>query len=54
MEAMRRAQPYLEAKYCAYHDWGQDKDMPDGDNDPLMPAQIQLIRTWIAEGALNN
>jgi len=32
-EAMRRAQPYLEAKYQAYHEWGQDKAMPAGDND---------------------
>ena len=32
-EAMRMAQPYLEAKYSAYHEWGQDKVMPAGDND---------------------
>ena len=32
-EAMRMAQPYLEAKYSAYHEWGQDKVMPEGDND---------------------
>ena len=32
-EAMRRSQPYLEAKYSAYHEWGQDKVMPAGDND---------------------
>jgi alkanesulfonate monooxygenase SsuD/methylene tetrahydromethanopterin reductase-like flavin-dependent oxidoreductase (luciferase family) len=32
-EAMRLAQPYLEAKYQAYHQWGQDKVMPEGDND---------------------
>ena len=32
-EAMRMAQPYLEAKYNAYHQWGQDKVMPAGDNN---------------------
>jgi alkanesulfonate monooxygenase SsuD/methylene tetrahydromethanopterin reductase-like flavin-dependent oxidoreductase (luciferase family) len=32
-EAMRQAQPYLEAKYNAYHAWGQDKVMPKGDDD---------------------
>jgi alkanesulfonate monooxygenase SsuD/methylene tetrahydromethanopterin reductase-like flavin-dependent oxidoreductase (luciferase family) len=31
-EAMRRARPYLEAKYKAYRDWGQDKVMPAGDD----------------------
>ncbi len=32
-EAMRMARPYLEAKYNAYHQWGQDKAMPAGDDD---------------------
>tara|TARA_B100000686_G_scaffold259597_1_gene272107 strand:+ start:13 stop:1050 length:1038 start_codon:yes stop_codon:yes gene_type:complete len=32
-EAMRQARPFLEAKYKAYHQWGQDKAMPEGDND---------------------
>ena len=32
-EAFRMAKPYLEAKYSAYHKWGQDKVMPQGDND---------------------
>jgi alkanesulfonate monooxygenase SsuD/methylene tetrahydromethanopterin reductase-like flavin-dependent oxidoreductase (luciferase family) len=32
-EAMRMAKPYLEAKYNAYHQWGQDKVMPCGDNN---------------------
>ena len=32
-EAMRLAGPYLAAKYSAYHQWGQDKVMPAGDND---------------------
>jgi alkanesulfonate monooxygenase SsuD/methylene tetrahydromethanopterin reductase-like flavin-dependent oxidoreductase (luciferase family) len=31
-EAIRRAQPYLEEKYRAYRDWGQDKVMPKGDD----------------------
>ncbi len=30
-EAIRLAQPFLEAKYKAYKDWGQDKVMPAGD-----------------------
>lgn len=30
-EAIRLAQPYLETKYQAYKDWGQDKVMPTGD-----------------------
>ena len=32
-EAMRMAQPYLEVKYRAYHEWGQDKAMPSEDNN---------------------
>lgn len=32
-EAMRQARPFLEAKYKAYHEWGQDKAMPKGDDD---------------------
>jgi len=32
-EAMRIARPFLEAKYKAYHEWGQDKAMPAGDAD---------------------
>ncbi len=31
--AMRLAGPYIEAKYKAYKSWGQDKAMPEGDND---------------------
>ena len=30
-EAIRLARPYLEIKYNAYRDWGQDKVMPAGD-----------------------
>ena len=32
-EALRRCQPYLEQKYAAYHAWGQDQEMPEGDDD---------------------
>lgn len=32
-EAERLCRPHLEAKYNAYHQWGQDKQMPEGDND---------------------
>jgi len=32
-EATRRARPYLEEKYKVYHQWGQDKAMPKGDDD---------------------
>ncbi|MDH3282896.1 MAG: hypothetical protein OEQ18_17465 [Gammaproteobacteria bacterium] len=32
-EALRLCRPYLEAKYTAYHGWGQDKEMPKGDDD---------------------
>ena len=31
-EAIRLARPYLEAKYKAYRDWGQDKVMPASDH----------------------
>jgi alkanesulfonate monooxygenase SsuD/methylene tetrahydromethanopterin reductase-like flavin-dependent oxidoreductase (luciferase family) len=32
-EAIRLCAPFLGAKYQAYHQWGQDKAMPEGDND---------------------
>jgi alkanesulfonate monooxygenase SsuD/methylene tetrahydromethanopterin reductase-like flavin-dependent oxidoreductase (luciferase family) len=32
-EAIRVARPYLEEKYKVYHEWGQDKAMPKGDDD---------------------
>lgn len=31
-EAIRLARPYLEVKYQAYREWGQDKVMPAGDD----------------------
>ncbi len=32
-EALKLCGPALETKYKAYHEWGQDKAMPKGDND---------------------
>ena len=32
-EAMKIAKGYLVHKYAAYHQWGQDKAMPEGDNN---------------------
>ena len=32
-EAIRICQPYLAEKYRIYHQWGQDKAMPEGDDD---------------------
>ena len=32
-EAMRICAPYLAEKYRVYHEWGQDKAMPEGDDD---------------------
>lgn len=32
-EALRLCGPALAGKYKVYHDWGQDKAMPEGDND---------------------
>jgi alkanesulfonate monooxygenase SsuD/methylene tetrahydromethanopterin reductase-like flavin-dependent oxidoreductase (luciferase family) len=34
-DAIRLAKPYLEAKYKAYRDWGQDKVMPASDHFDL-------------------
>jgi alkanesulfonate monooxygenase SsuD/methylene tetrahydromethanopterin reductase-like flavin-dependent oxidoreductase (luciferase family) len=42
-EAMRLARPYLEVKYKAYHEWGQGKAMPAGDND-LGQDYDELVR----------
>ena len=33
MRAIRLCRPYLAKKYEVYHAWGQDKAMPEGDND---------------------
>ena len=32
-EAIRLCAPFLGAKYQAYHQWGQSRAMPEGDND---------------------
>jgi alkanesulfonate monooxygenase SsuD/methylene tetrahydromethanopterin reductase-like flavin-dependent oxidoreductase (luciferase family) len=32
-QAMNRCGAYLAEKYKIYHEWGQDKAMPEGDND---------------------
>ena len=32
-EAIRLCAPFLSAKYKAYQAWGQDRAMPEGDND---------------------
>ena len=42
-EATRLARPYLEEKYKVYHEWGQDKAMPKGDDD-LSLAFDELTR----------
>jgi alkanesulfonate monooxygenase SsuD/methylene tetrahydromethanopterin reductase-like flavin-dependent oxidoreductase (luciferase family) len=31
-DALRLSRPYLESKYRAYHEWGQDRQMPKGDD----------------------
>ncbi|MEE9276669.1 MAG: LLM class flavin-dependent oxidoreductase [bacterium] len=49
-EAIRLCRPYLETKYKAYHDWGQDKAMPAGDNDLGQPFE-ELIRDRFIFGA---
>jgi alkanesulfonate monooxygenase SsuD/methylene tetrahydromethanopterin reductase-like flavin-dependent oxidoreductase (luciferase family) len=42
-EAVRLARPYLEEKYKVYHEWGQQKAMPQGDNQ-LDLAFDDLVR----------
>ena len=42
-EAIRLCAPFLAAKYKAYHEWGQDRAMPQGDND-LGTGFDELIR----------
>ena len=38
-KAVELARPYLEAKYKSYHEWGQDKAMPKGDDDLDLPFE---------------
>jgi alkanesulfonate monooxygenase SsuD/methylene tetrahydromethanopterin reductase-like flavin-dependent oxidoreductase (luciferase family) len=42
-DAIKLARPYLEEKYQVYHEWGQDKAMPKGDDD-LSLAFDELTR----------
>jgi alkanesulfonate monooxygenase SsuD/methylene tetrahydromethanopterin reductase-like flavin-dependent oxidoreductase (luciferase family) len=43
-EAIRLCAPFLSAKYQAYQAWGQDRAMPDGDND-LAPSSTSWSAT---------
>lgn len=38
-KAIQLARPYLEAKYKAYHNWGQDKSMAAGDDNLDLPFE---------------
>jgi alkanesulfonate monooxygenase SsuD/methylene tetrahydromethanopterin reductase-like flavin-dependent oxidoreductase (luciferase family) len=49
-EAVEAAKPFLEAKYKIYHQWGQDKDMPAGDDD-LSLAYDELLEDRFMLGA---
>ncbi len=42
-EAIKLCRPHLEIKYKVYHQWGQDKAMPEGDDDLGMDFD-ELIR----------
>ena len=41
-KAVELARPHLEAKYQAYHEWGQDKSMPEGEAK-LVELKLQKI-----------
>ncbi len=49
-EAIRLARPYLAGKYATYHAWGQDKAMPEGDDD-LGLDYDELIRDRFVFGS---
>ncbi len=49
-EAIRLARPYLASKYATYHAWGQDKAMPEGDDDLGLDFD-ELIRDRFVFGA---
>ena len=51
-EALRRARPYLEAKYKQYHEWGQDKSMAKGDDDLSLSFE-QLIDQRFLVGSVD-
>jgi len=38
-EAITKSRPHLARKYKAYHDWGQDKALPEGDNNFSVPFE---------------
>ena len=42
-KAIEQSRPHLARKYNAYHDWGQDKALPEGDNDFAVPFE-ELIK----------
>lgn len=49
-EAIRLCRPHLEIKYKSYHQWGQDKAMPEGD-DNLDLEFDELIRDRFVLGS---
>jgi alkanesulfonate monooxygenase SsuD/methylene tetrahydromethanopterin reductase-like flavin-dependent oxidoreductase (luciferase family) len=49
-EAIRLCQPYLSVKYRVYHEWGQDRAMPAGDND-LGQGFDELVRARFCLGS---
>lgn len=50
-EAMKYARPYMEAKYKAYHEWGQDKSMAKGDDD-LSLSFDELVENRFVVGSV--
>lgn len=46
-EAITQSQPYLEDKYKAYADWGQDKALPAGENFSVPYQQLSKDRFLI-------
>jgi alkanesulfonate monooxygenase SsuD/methylene tetrahydromethanopterin reductase-like flavin-dependent oxidoreductase (luciferase family) len=51
-EAIRICKPYLKTKYEVYHQWGQDKAMPEGDNNLGLDFE-ELIRDRFLLGSPN-
>lgn len=51
-EAVRVAQPYLEGKYQAYADWGQDKAMPG--QEPFRVPFADLARDRFILGSVDD
>ena len=46
-KAISLARPYLEEKYKSYHEWGQDKSMPEGDNDLSLPFEELAVGRFL-------